>query len=105
MLVLLLLGCVFPLGMQLGEAYHSLLDLPADLTPRSDRSLDGQLQMLHGVISRAFRQHGFCASDDDQIDAAGYAGCFVEGGREDSGVSECNGGVCGGDEDMDDAEE
>lgn len=89
--------------LQLGDAYHSLLNLPCDLNPSNDRSLDDQLQLLHGVISRAFRQSGFAAYGDIECDAAGYGGCFdvAEGEGEDSGVSGCAGGVCGGgDDDM-----
>lgn len=89
--------------LQLGDAYHSLLELPCDLQPVNDRTLDEQLLLLHGVISRAFRQSGF----------SGYGGLEAEGGcggdfGEESGDSGCNGGVCGdggGSDDMGDAEE
>jgi len=83
------------LALQLGDAYHSLLDLPCDLSPSNGRSLDEQLQLLHGVISRAFRQSGLSAYDNDMGDEE-MGGCFGVAAGEDSGVSGCNGGVCAG---------
>lgn len=63
------LSCVLcGVVLQLGDAYHSLLDLPCDLSPSNGRSLDEQLQLLHGVISRAFRQSGLSAYDSDMGD-------------------------------------
>jgi hypothetical protein len=95
---------------QLGDAYHSLLDLPCDLNPSSDRTLDEQLQLLHGVISRALRQYGLTSYDDCQGDG-GDSGCFGGAGGgggagESSDVSGCHGGVCGAvDDDLVDPEE
>jgi hypothetical protein len=76
--------------LQLGDAYHSLLDLPCDLCPSNGRSLDEQLQLLHGVISRAFRARCPCAYDDWDVGGA-------MGGGGDSGVSGC--GCCGAGDD------
>lgn len=94
--------------LQLGDAYHSLLELPCDLNPSNDRSLDDQLQLLHGVISRTFRQSGLAAGcEADGEGEGGYSdgGCFAgcEGG-EGSDASGCARGVCGGDW-QDDVEE
>lgn len=86
--------------LQLGDAYHSLLELPCDLQPVNDRTLDEQLVLLHDVISRAFKQSGFTTYGEVE----GDGGC-AGGMGEESGDSGCNGGVCGGGDDMGDAEE
>lgn len=85
------------LNDQLGEAYHSLLDLPCDLNPSNDRTLDEQLQLLHEVISRAFRQSGLAGSYEDEDDAHMQegGGAWGVGVGEDSGDSGCGGGVGG----------
>lgn len=73
--------------MQLGDAYHSLLELPADLHPTNGRSLDDQIALLHGILVRTFRQ--FCCTDEDievDDDDSGFGG--VGGDKDDV----CDGG-------------
>jgi hypothetical protein len=103
----LLLLLLLLLLHQLGGAYHSLLGLPCDLSPSNDRTLDEQLQLLHGVISRALRQYGLTSYDACQGDG-GDSGCFGGGGGDGEGsdVSGCHGCVCGAvDDDLVDPEE
>lgn len=96
--------------LQLGDAYHSLLELPYDLNPSNDMSLDDQLQLLHGVISRTFRQSGLaagCGADCEGEGGYSDGGCFAgyEGEGEGSDASGCAGGVCAGGDWHDDVEE
>lgn len=79
------------LVLQLGDGYNSLLDLPCDLSPGNGRSLDEQLHVLHGVISRTFRQSGLTSSTGDAAECGSF-GMDVE---EDSGISGCDGGAAG----------
>lgn len=70
--------------LQLGDAYRSLLALPADLHPSNGRNLDDQITLLHGIMCRTFRQ--YCSTEDDEMfDGAGDSGCSGLGGGPGDG--------------------
>lgn len=62
------------LYMQLGDAYRSLLELPANLHPSNGRTLDDQIGLLHGIMSRTFRQY-CCTEDEQMVDGDDDSGC------------------------------
>eukprot|EP00775_Hariotina_reticulata_P012142 gene12142-12280_t len=80
------------LSNKLGSTYPSLLELPCDLSPTNDRTLDEQVQLLHSIISNTFKQH---CSDVEEVSAGNAGGCFMAG-DEDSGADDQGGGVHGG---------
>jgi hypothetical protein len=73
--------------LQLGESYRPLLDLPGDLAPGDTRTLDQQLQLLHAVMCRSFRQHG-CAGGASS-DGADNGAAGSSGGGSFAGVGAC----------------
>lgn len=78
--------------LQLGSTYPSLLELPCDLNPTNDRTLDEQVKLLHTIIRNTFKQH---CNAIEELNADNAAGRLIHD-DEDSGADDCGGGMGGG---------